>query len=207
MKAVYSLILIVLICVISGNAQSSVNSSKKKFKCGNIIKTFDKSKNETQILLDFLVIAGIFHIDERFTEQGGNTRDDKVILEGRDARSTDDLGVALTAYYKYQGKLATKPETIIIAIEIEGDRKNYEKKINISLNLDDTVLNLGLFDVVNQFTSLGYRRHYISLPVTKEQFTNITNAKKVKLNLGTDNFTLNECHLDSLRKLANFISL
>ncbi len=195
MKAVYSLILIVLICVISGNAQSTKNSSKTKYKCGRIIKTFDKSKNETQILLDFLVIAGIFHIDSESE------------FHGKNSYHNDDFGVALTAYYRYQGKLATMPEKITIAIETEAKLLVYEKKLNISLNLDNTVINLGLNDVADQLTNFGYRRQFISIPVTREQFINITNAKKVKLNLGTDNFILNECHLDSLRKLANFMSL
>ena len=126
-------------------------------------------------------------------------------MHGENYLPNDDHGVALTAFYTYQGKVPSKPQSIIIAIEVESTQPKYEKERSLSMNLDGDVLNLGLMDRAVHLTNLGFTREDLSVPVSYEQFMKITNAKKVKLSLGTNKFTLTVCHLDSLRKLAGNI--
>lgn len=195
MKPACLAIFIALSCLPSGNAQSSGSTSRTKFKCGKVNSAFDNSKNETQVQLRPLILKGIFHI------ASGET------LHSQESLPNDDHGVALSVLYSYQGKVPSKPQSIVIVIEVESAQPKYETERSLSVNLDGEVQKIGLMDRTVQLTGLGFTREDLSVPVSYEQFMKITNAKKVKINLGANSFNLTECHLDALRKFESTMRL
>ena len=125
-------------------------------------------------------------------------------MVGENSLPNDDHGIALTFIYTYQGKVFSKPQSIVIAIGVESRWPIYEKERSLSINLGGDVLNLVLERAV-QHTNMGYTREDFSGTITYDQFMKITDAKKVSLTIGANRFDLTECRLDALRKLASTI--
>jgi|GEM_PF-3732221 len=172
-------------------AQSSSNRGQKKFACGKVITTFDKSKNETRAQLRPLILEGVFQVAP------GET----LLTEGSSAN--DDHGVALTVFYTYPGKTVTKPTSLILVIESESQNATYDRERNVSFNIDGNSLPLGLMERAAQRTNLGFIREDLSITISVDVFMKITNARKAKIALGANSFTLTDCHLDALRNFAS----
>jgi len=64
-------------------------------------------------------------------------------------------------------------------------------------------LPLGLMERAAQRTNLGFIREDLSITISVDVFMKITNARKAKIALGANSFTLTDCHLDALRNFAS----
>jgi hypothetical protein len=187
MKTASAVIVIVIVyafCL----AQSSTNRQKKQFACGTIITNFDKSKNETRVQLMPLILEGVFHVAP------GET------LRAESSSIYD--GVALTVFYAYPGQMVTKPVSIVLVIESESMNPTYDRERNASATIDGYRIPFGLMERAAWRTNLGYLREDLSISISLDAFTKIINAKKAKITIGANNFTLNDCDLDALRRFA-----
>lgn len=161
--------------------------------CGKLIIAYDAQKNETQVQLRPLILEGVFQ-----TAPGES-------LMGENHLPNDDHGVALSALYSYPGKVPSKPQVIVIVIESETTNPRDENDRKLLLKLDAAALDLGIPERAVSRTNMGLTREDLSTEVSYEQFLKIVEAKKVKLSLGPNTFTLTQCHSEALRRLANSI--
>ena len=161
--------------------------------CGKLIVSYDAQKDETQVQLRPLILEGVFQIAP------GDS------LVGENHLGDDDHGVALTALYSYPGKASSKPQVIVIVVESETTNPRYEKDRRLLLKLDAAALDLGIPERGVTRTNMGLTREDLSTEVSYEQFLKIVGAKKVKLSLGPNTFTLTQCHREALHRLADSI--
>jgi hypothetical protein len=189
-----SLACVIAVCsLLAASGKPSLGSGDRKFQCGTVLRNFDQQKNETQVQLRPLILEGVFQIAP------GST------LSGDNSLPNDDHGVALTAIHTYAGKAPTKPQSLVIVVETENPRSEYEAESDraLSLKIDGTIIELGSAARTMERTNMGLTREDLSTSISYENFQKVVRAKKVQLILGHKDFPFTDCHLDALRKFES----
>ena len=186
MKWTFALVLLSFVIL------SSLNAAPTRIVagCGRVISNYDEQKKETRVQLRPLILEGVFQ-----TAPGES-------LMSENSLPNDDHGVAFTAIYSYPGKAPARPQTIVIVVESESASPKYENDRQLRLSLDGSVLDLGTSQREVSRTNMALVREDLSAVVSPAQFVKIAKAKKLKLSVGPNSFTLTECQMEALKKLA-----
>ena len=192
MKTLQSLLILLFLFSIT-DAQSSDKSPKELARCGKIEKTFDKSKNETQVQLLPYLLEGLIHIDK---ESG-------IFRQGY---NTGDWGFALSFLYGYPGKDYKMPEKVKLFTLYDGEHFRYETNHKISFDLGTEMIDLGPAVRTANFP-MGTRRvrEQLAIYVSTDQLSRIAKAENVKLRVGLDTFQMTPCHIVGINKFAKTI--
>jgi hypothetical protein len=192
MKTLQTL-LIVLFFFSIANAQSSDKSPKNLARCGKVEKTYDKSKNETQVQLLPYLLEGSIRID---SESGIR----------RQGYNMGDWGFALSFLYSYTGKDYKAPEKVKLFTLYDGQFFRYETNHHISFDLGTEVIDLGPAVRTTGFPIMTQRvREQLAIYVSTDQLSRIAKAEKVKLKVGLDTFEMTLCQIAGINKFANTI--
>lgn len=192
MKFLYTLM--ILLCLFSiADAQSTDKSAKELVRCGKIEKTYDKSKNETQVQLVPYLLEGAIRID----------RESGIMRQGY---NTGDWGFALSFLYSYTGKAYKAPEKVKLFTLYDGQFFRYETNHNISFDLGTEVIDLGQAVRTAGFPIMTQRvREQLAIYVSRDQLSRIAKSEKVKMKVGLDTFEMTPCQIAGIDKFAKTI--
>ncbi len=158
--------------------------SKAKFKhTARIRSTYDKSKNETLVILD--------QIDP---------------LPVDPAYGFDFSDLRMSVYFTYQGTIPTKPETINLTFNWTSYDWKFNKKNTVTAKVDGKRLDLGTANMSDYLGLPGGRKgEVLVLSVPYLLFVQIITStnKNVELHMGRAYFYFNKPTLEALRDLAS----
>lgn len=199
MNKLIFLLLLLALAVVQPPAQSQGKLQpppKKNYKYdGKIVTTYDKSKNETLVLIQLMPVKDV--------------EDPRPILEDTADHPRDWSRLGFTMFFSYPGESATTPKDVSIGFLYEALEPDRYKGHVLMAKIDGERLTLGKMEVLNttmvnrRWAYQPYTRRTLELIVPYEQLLRLANAKKVKMTLGSFEFNLSKDHLDAIRDLAS----
>ena len=175
------------------HAQVPEKPAKNSSKCGTIQKTYDRSKDETQVQLVPYLLEGAVHIDR---ESG----------VGRTGFRYTDWGFALTFLYSYKSKEYQRPERIKFFTLYDGQFFRYDVNHDVAFELGSEVLNIGSTVRTTEIPIGTQRvREQLAAYISADQLQKIASAPTVRLKVGRDIFDLTPCQIAGISKLAKTI--
>jgi hypothetical protein len=179
-------------CLVHAQLATQSAPAKRKFKYpGKIESIYDKTKDETLVFFNLMGIHAARSLD----------------WEGTTVASDEALGFLM--YFTYPGQTLTTPKWVGLGIasRIYEPKQYGDYKLTIVADKQD--LNIGTLKVQDK----GTTRFSPVRPVVKiqelegtipyEQFLQIANARKVKMQIGYREIPLDTENLEAIRDLAS----
>ncbi|MCI0392478.1 MAG: hypothetical protein MOB07_27415 [Acidobacteria bacterium] len=115
-------------------------------------------------------------------------------------------GLEISAMFSSKGQKITKPETISLKIISTSNAFKHidERARKLIVLADGEQFDLGTMQMEDMGRGPSFSRYSggiveeMSVSVSQEGFAKITNAKKVEMQLGSNEFSLKDKHLDAL---------
>ncbi len=166
--------------------------AKRKFKYPEKVESkYDKAKDETSVFFNLIRIKGAENLDW----QGTN-----VVTDER---------VDFSMYFTYPGQSLRTPKWVGIGIASAAYEPKQYGDYNLTIIADNERLNIGGMIVHNRGrTRYDARRPPVEFQMFEaaipyEQFLQIANARKVKLQIGYREIPLDNENLEAIRDLAS----
>ena len=172
----------------------------RKFKYKGKIKTqYDRAKDETLVLLWPLTL-----------EQRDGSVEAVFPAEGGAVRRLPGEILQAMAYFTYPGKTFAAPEFVTLGFKATVyERRVLNDGAELVVESDGERVTLGRVRLTGRSPStaiqterLQYYDELVELPVTRELFTRLVNARKVRASLDGRWVSIPENHLEALRDLA-----
>jgi hypothetical protein len=188
------LLMMPVVPALAQNHDSLQPPPKKAYKYdGKIVTTYDKTKDETLVLIQLMPIKSV--------------EDPHDILDHDAQHPRDWSWLALTMFFSYPGQTVVAPKAVSIGFLYEAlEPKKYEGH-TLNVKIDGERVTLGEMQVLDtklvkrQFEQ--YTRRSLELVVPYDLLLRLANAKKVKMTLGRFDFDLSKDHLEAIRDLAS----
>jgi hypothetical protein len=195
-KLVFILFLLT-IAAVGSPAQSHENlqpPAKKNYKYdGKIVTTYDKAKDQTLVLIQLMPVK--------------EAEDPHDIMEDTGQHPRDWSRLGFTMFFSYSGQSVTTPKEVSIGFLYDALEPKYYEGHVLAAKIDGERITLGTMVVLDtkivERKWARYTRRTLELVVPYEQLLRLANAKKVKMTLGSFEFTLSKDHLEAIRDLAS----
>ena len=166
--------------------------AKRKFKySGKVESIYDKTKDETLVFFNIIGITAARSLD----------------WEGTAVASDEALGFSM--YFTYPGQTLTTPKWVGLGIASRIYEPKQYGDYKLTIVADKQELNIGILKVQDK----GTHRYSPVRPVVRiqmlegtipyEQFLQIANARKVKMQIGHREIPLDTENLEAIRDLAS----
>jgi len=184
--------LLILSCFVHAQVGAQSVPAKRKFKySGKIESTYDKTKDETLVFFNLMRIRAATN------------------LEWDGAAVTSDERVGFSMYFTYPGQKLTTPKWVGIGIaSVTHEPKQYGD-YKLTIVADNQTLSIGTLTVHDKGTTRSSpqqavgRVQMLEGTISYEQFLQIANARKVKMQIGYKELPLDTENLEAIRDLAS----
>jgi len=173
---------LLVLALLGGTAHGSQKTKPQNEERINVYRKYDKKKRETVTQSDLMLIYG--------PEPGPYSL---------------GFGLSMFASYSFPDQKPSAPETITLSFISSENRYVFAFERDLTIKADNDILKLGKMDYQQIRSSSQVASEKLWLPLSREVFGRIANAKRVHVKLGEKEFDLNEHHLKNLQGLINSI--
>lgn len=164
--------------------------TKRKFDYpAKIQTTYDQAENQSMVFFPLLRIKALETPVETYEPQISDER------------------LAFSAYFVYPGKQFATPHWVNLAFLSHTENPQKYTDHLLRIKADDQWLELGTMKVLSTTNysrrgQLPLTAQTMELPISYEQFLRLANAKKLKVKLGSVEFSFEKAQLEAIRDLA-----
>lgn len=164
--------------------------AKRKFDYpAKLQTTYDAAKDQSMVFFPLLAVKALETPVETYEPQISDER------------------LAFSAYFVYPGRQLATPHWVNLAFLSHTENPQKYKDHLLRIKADDQWLELGAMKVLSTTNysrrgQLPLTAQTMELPISYEQFLQLANAKKLKVKLGSVEFSFEKAQLEGIRDLA-----